>query len=762
MRRIRQRHAQCLQAGVLDLILQHAPVLDHALPDGGVLQEYRLYPRIHPLDVERQRPVALQQAERQHAPVADAGLLGIELRHALAILHVNADALLWDDEQLALLLGCLADRHSRHLPALGFLKTGAGEVDLELRVALGLALEVQRHDRVAAVLDVRPVAQRVAGDRLDLESLRQHKAQLENAGPGDPYAEVHQQHAAVLSERQSLVARYANVRLNRRGGERQARGTARVPVRAAHGQPGELALHRLGHRRREILQVDRREAVHRGAVQLHLGAGGQAREAQLSRRAVHAEQAQCLFVRERTGRLLRTHPQIERRLLRCRELDLQRPGLRVEPPRVHELRRRIRHCDAVRHGNGELAQLPLGQAYLEVVHPRHDPGCRDEELLELRVEHRLLDALVACLGFPVDPHIRLGRQHQIDRVDPVFRKCVFQRHGIRRGHFQFLSSHFQRQPVHHRRLGGHGEAPHAVAVCHARLVLETDVVHARLVRNELLRCRLADRELCQLQFAVLEIDALQHRWRGEELNAAAGLGLPLERPGERHAAAGHLAALHHGEQPPAVRLGRLAKCRAGAQKQAKQDRRCSGGGRGGAFRWLGRGRWFRRLGRQLALGGHAWPSDVHQHEQDGQASEAMHAVGHHQSRPGDEQPADQQAALDHHVVVRLEAVHPDPDAHHCRDENGVGVESGVGLDILHRDRQRLVGLEHRRGENQPRLDVQRQAHGIDHRETQQHQRTQHQRPAKKLPQQILQIPSMASGPCATADEQSPDKRREAG
>ena len=352
---------------------------------------------------------------------------------------------------------------------------------------------------------------------------------------------------------------------------------------------------------REILQVDRRKTVHRGAVQLHLGAGSQAREAQLSRRAVHAEQTQSLFVRERTGRLLRTHPQIERRLLWCRELDLQRPDLRVEPPRVHELRRRIRHGDTVRHSNSEVAQLTLGQAYLKVVHSRHDPGCRDEELLELRVEYRLLDALVARLGFPVDPHIRLGRQHQIDFIDPVFRKCVFQRHGIRRGHFQFLPAHFQREEVYHRRLCWHSEAPHAVAVFHARLVLETDVVHTRLVCNKLLRCRLADRELRQLQFAVLEIDALQHRWRGEKLDAAAGLGLPLERAGKRHAAAGHLAALHHGEQPPAVRLGRLAKRRAGAQKQAKQDRRRSGaagaepsigldgaggfGGLGGSLRW---------------------------------------------------------------------------------------------------------------------------------------------------------------------------------
>ena len=536
---------------------------------------------------------------------------------------------------------------------------------------------MQRHNRVVPVLDVRPVAQCVAGDRLDLESLRQHKAQLENAGARDPGGEIHQQHAPILPERESLAARYANVRLNRRGGERQARGTARVPVRAAHGHPGELALHRLCHGRREILQVDRRKTVHRGIVQLHLGAGAQAREAQLSRRAVHAEQTQSLFVRERTGRLLRTHPQIERRLLWCRELDLQRPDLRVEPPRVHELRRRIRHGDAVRHGNGEVVQLTLGQAYLKVVHSRHDPGCRDEELLELRVEHRLLDALVPCLGFPVNQHIRPGRQHQIDRVDPVFRKCVFQRHGIRRGNLELLSAHFQREEVYHRRLCWHGEAPHAVAVFHARLVLETDVVHTRLVCNKLLRCRLADRELRQLQFAVLEIDALQHRWRGEKLDAAAGLGLPLERAGKRHAAAGHLAALHHREQPPAVRLGRLAKRRAGAQKQAKQNRRCSGGGRrGGAFGWLG---------RQLALGGHAWPSDVHQHEQDGQPGEAMQTMWHQQRRPGDEQPADQQAATAHHIVIRLEAVHPYPDANHGREKDGNRVQRGGGLEIAHRN-----------------------------------------------------------------------------
>ena len=198
--RFRQRHAHGLHTGVLDLVLQHAAILDRALPDGGVLQEHRLDPRIHPLDVERQRPVALQQAERQHAPVADAGLLGIELRHALAILHVHADALLGDDEQLAALLGRLADRHARHLPALGLLESGPGEVDLELCVALGLALEMQRHNRVVAILDVRPVAQRVAGDRLNFKPNRQGKAQLEYTGAGDPGGEIHQQHAPILSE----------------------------------------------------------------------------------------------------------------------------------------------------------------------------------------------------------------------------------------------------------------------------------------------------------------------------------------------------------------------------------------------------------------------------------------------------------------------------------------------------------------------------------------------------------------------------------
>ena len=317
---------------------------------------------------------------------------------------------------------------------------------------------------------------------------------------------------------------------------------------------------------------------------MHLGAGGQACETQFARRAIHAEQAKRLFVRERTGRLLRTHPKIERRLLRRGKLDLQCPSLRVEPPRGNELRGDVRHRDAVRHDDGQLAQLPLGQAHLEVVHARDDPGGRDEELLELRVEDRLLDALIACLGLPVDARTRLGRQHQVDLIDPVFREGVFQRHGIRRGDLEFLPAHFERKTVHHCRLCRHAEAPHAVDLCHACLILKIDVVHTRLVCNKLLRCRLAGGELCQLQFAVLEIDALQHGWRGQELDAAAGLGLPFERPGERHAGVGRLAALHHGEQSPTVRLGRLAKRGAGTQKQAKENRRRGGHGRRGAFR----------------------------------------------------------------------------------------------------------------------------------------------------------------------------------
>ena len=354
------------------------------------------------------------------------------------------------------------------------------------------------------------MTQCVAGDRLNLKARRHRKAQLEHPGAGDPGSEVYEQHTPVLPKRQPLVGRHANIRLNGRSLERQPGRAAGVPVGAAHGQSGELAPHRLSHRRREILEVDRCEAIHRGAVQLHFGAGGQSGKAQFARSAVHAEQAKRLLVRERPGRLLRTHPEIERLLLRRGKLDLQRAGLRVEPPRGDEFRGNIRHRDAGRHGEGHFAKLPLGQACLKVVYSRDNPGGRDEKLLELRIKNRFLDALVARLRFPVDACAWLGRQHQLDLVDRAGREGVLQRHRIERGDFQFPPAHLKRQPVHHCRLRRHAESPFPVDARHACFVLEPDVEHARLVGDELLRGRLAGGELCQLQLAALEVDTFQH------------------------------------------------------------------------------------------------------------------------------------------------------------------------------------------------------------------------------------------------------------
>ena len=77
--RIRQRDFQRLHAGILDLILDYPAVFHGALSNGGVLQEFGLDPRINPFDIERQRPVTLQQAIRQHALVADTGRFWVEL-----------------------------------------------------------------------------------------------------------------------------------------------------------------------------------------------------------------------------------------------------------------------------------------------------------------------------------------------------------------------------------------------------------------------------------------------------------------------------------------------------------------------------------------------------------------------------------------------------------------------------------------------------------------------------------------------------------
>ena len=66
------QNAERFQAGVLDLVLQVGGDLHLRFVDGGVLQAGDLDPRVHLLDVEREIPGRLQNAERQHALLPDA------------------------------------------------------------------------------------------------------------------------------------------------------------------------------------------------------------------------------------------------------------------------------------------------------------------------------------------------------------------------------------------------------------------------------------------------------------------------------------------------------------------------------------------------------------------------------------------------------------------------------------------------------------------------------------------------------------------
>ena len=176
------------------------------------------------------------------------------------------------------------------------------------------------------------MTQRRPGDGFYLEPLRHDEAQLEHAGAGDLHTEIHEQYAAILTQRQALVAGHSDVRLDRRGLQRHRSSDAGVTVGAAHGQPGELVTQRVGDRCGKILEVDRRHAVHAGAVQLNLGTGRHPDGADLTSDILHAQHAQRLLIRERGGCLLRAHAELDHTLLRRGKLDLQCLRLGIKPP----------------------------------------------------------------------------------------------------------------------------------------------------------------------------------------------------------------------------------------------------------------------------------------------------------------------------------------------------------------------------------------------------------------------------------------------
>ncbi len=128
--------AERLQPGVLDLILQVGGDLDLGLADGGVLQAGHLDPRVHLLDVQRQVPGRLQDAEGQHAFLPDARFLRVQLRDAVARRDLQTHSLLRHDEQGAALFARLAHDDLRHRPGVGGLDARPGQADGELLLAV--------------------------------------------------------------------------------------------------------------------------------------------------------------------------------------------------------------------------------------------------------------------------------------------------------------------------------------------------------------------------------------------------------------------------------------------------------------------------------------------------------------------------------------------------------------------------------------------------------------------------------------------------
>ena len=176
----RHAHAERLQAGVLDLVLEIRGDLHLRLAHRDVLEARHLHPRVHLLDVERERPLRLQQPEHQHALLPDAGLLRIELRDAVARRDLQSHALLGNNRQLPALLARLAEHKPRHRGRFRRLRSRPGQIHVELLLPLGLAFQVHRDDSALGCLQFGPMTERRAADALHVQSRRQHKADAEN------------------------------------------------------------------------------------------------------------------------------------------------------------------------------------------------------------------------------------------------------------------------------------------------------------------------------------------------------------------------------------------------------------------------------------------------------------------------------------------------------------------------------------------------------------------------------------------------------
>ena len=173
--------AETFHAGILDLIEQIGRDLELRFADGGVLQAGDINPRVHLVNVEGEVGGNLHQAEGQHALLADARFLRVQLHVAFARYGLQAHPLLGHDQQGAVLLAGFAQHHLGNLPTPRGFHAGSGQGDGEFLAAQRLAGKVQGDDAAGIGLGLRPLAQGRAADGIHVETVRHDKTQVENA-----------------------------------------------------------------------------------------------------------------------------------------------------------------------------------------------------------------------------------------------------------------------------------------------------------------------------------------------------------------------------------------------------------------------------------------------------------------------------------------------------------------------------------------------------------------------------------------------------
>ena len=202
---------------------------------------------------------------------------------------------------------------------------------------------MERHNPPRAFLCLRPLAERRTAQRLHLESVRKHEAQLEQPDPRDRCPQVHVHQQPVVIERQHLPARDAHLRRDRRHGQldfspgrtitpRLLQPRERLPLAASRDQPGI-----------EVLHVDHGKFVGANRLRLRIAAERERHHSDLSRRAQRTQRLQGQGKRQLARTPLRLDVEPEHPRLRRLHRDVQAPRFRIETTLTHRPARDFAH-----------------------------------------------------------------------------------------------------------------------------------------------------------------------------------------------------------------------------------------------------------------------------------------------------------------------------------------------------------------------------------------------------------------------------------